>query len=190
MIVLPLIAALIFAFMNSRHWAFGMTGEDVWMGGLRALPEFMFGTLLHRAWRAGYFQRLPEVTPLLPLIVWLAVSVVPQDVSPLFDLAVVVFVCPLLIGLLMRGDAQTPAWFKPLGAISYPLYASHPAWIGLARYTPLFGLNQHPDPVRTLGVVAACLVTAWLLYRTLDPSGRAQRQGSGGILGRKSAIYG
>jgi peptidoglycan/LPS O-acetylase OafA/YrhL len=189
-IVLPLIAALIFAGINSRHWAFAMTGLDLQMGGLRALPEFMLGTMLRRAWRTGYFQRLPEVTPLLPLTVWLAVSVVPQGVSPIFDLAVVVFVCPLLIGLLMRSDANAPAWFTPLGAISYPLYASHAAWIGLARYTPLFGLNQHPDPVRALGVVAACLVTAWLLYRTLDPAARAQKPGSGGIFGRKSAIYG
>lgn len=182
-IIVPLAAALIFSGANPRHWAFGMTGLDVWMGGLRAIPEFMFGALLHRVWRAGYFQRLPMVTPLLPLAGWLAVSVVPQDVPPLFDLAVVAFVCPLLIGLLLRSDAQTPAWFTPLGAISYPLYASHVAFIVLARYTPLFGLNRHPDPVRAAGVVALCLATAWLIYRTLDPSARTRRRGSRPVLG-------
>ena len=108
------------------------------------------GALLYRAWRAGFFRRLPQVTPLLPLAIWLAVSVVPQGVSPLFDLAVVVYGCPLLIGLLLRGESQAPAWFTPLGAISYPLYASHQAWIGLARATPLFGLNHHPDLLRAL----------------------------------------
>jgi len=181
-IAVPLIAALGFAGANPRHWAFGMTGQDVWMGGLRALPEFMFGVLLYRGGRAGIFQHLPAVTPLLPLAVWLAVSVVPQDVPPLFDLAVVVIVCPLLIGLLVRSDAQTPAWFRPLGAISYPLYASHVAFIVLARYTPLFGLNRHPDPVRALGVVALCLGTALVLYRTLDPSADVRRRVSRPVL--------
>ena len=176
-IVLPLVGAFVFAGVNTRHWAFGMTGQDLWMGGLRAVPEFLFGALLHRAWRAGYFERLPQVTPLLPLTVWLAVSVVPQDVPPLFDLSMVALGCPLLIGLLLRADGQAPAWFTPLGAISYPLYASHPAWIVLARYTPLFGLNHHPNPVRALLVVAICLVTAWLIYRTLDPSARPRNRG-------------
>ena len=176
-IVLPLMAAFALASINTRHWSFGTTGLDLWMGGLRAVPEFLAGSLLHRVWRAGHFQRLPVVTPLLPLTVWLVVSVVPQDVSSLFDLAMVVFGCPLLIGLLLRGEVQAPGWFRPLGAISYPLYASHLAWIGLARYTPLFGLNHHPDPVRATGVVAACLATAWLVYRTLDPSGRRPRPG-------------
>ncbi len=171
-IVVPLIGAFVFAGMNSRHWTFGMTGQDLWMGGLRALPEFLIGSLLHRAWRAGYFQRLPVMTPLLPLLVWLVISVVPQDVTRWFDLVVVVLVCPLMIGLLLRGEAQAPAWFTPLGAISYPLYASHLAWIGLAQHTPMFGLNHHSDPVRALGVVALCLATAWLLYRTLDPAAK------------------
>jgi peptidoglycan/LPS O-acetylase OafA/YrhL len=187
-IVLPLMAAFVFAGINPRHWTFGMTGLDLWLGGLRALPEFLFGTLLHRAWRAGALQRLPVVTPLLPLAVWLAISVVPQDVPPVFDLVVVVLVCPLLIGLLLRGDFQAPAWFRWLGGISYPLYASHLAWIGLAQHTPLFGLNHAPDPLRALGVVAVCLTTAWLLYRTLDPAGRAGTRVSGAFLAQKPAM--
>jgi len=164
--------ALAFAGANVRRWSFGMTGLDLWLGGLRALPEFLIGVLLQRAWRAGYFQRLPVVTPLLPLTAWLVVAVVPQDVSILFDLAVAVLVCPLLIAVMVRGDDQAPAWFVPLGAISYPLYASHLAWIDLARHTALFGLDRHPDPVRALGVVFAGLLASWLLYRTLDPAGR------------------
>ena len=189
-IVLPLAAAFAFACVNTRHWSFGMTGLDLWMGGLRALPEFLFGTLLYRAWRAGYFQRLPLVTPLLPLTIWLAVSVVPQDVTPEFDLVMVVFGCPLLIGLLVRGQAEAPGWFTPLGAISYPLYASHLAFMGLARYTPLFGLNHHPDPVRALGVVAACLATAWLIYRTLDPSARTRKPGIKPLLAVNQPLLG
>lgn len=174
-ILLPLIAAFLFAGLNPRHWTFGMTGLDLSMGGLRAIPEFLLGALLHRLWLAGHFRRLPVMTPLLPLAAWLAISVVPQDVPPMFDLAVVLFVCPLLVGLLVRSDTQAPAWFAPLGGISYPLYASHLAWIGLAQHAPLFGLDRHPDPIRALGVVALCLATAWLLYRTLDPAGKVRK---------------
>jgi peptidoglycan/LPS O-acetylase OafA/YrhL len=155
---------------------------------LRALPEFLMGVLLERVWRAGHFQRLPVVPPLLPLTAWLAIAVMPQDFSILFDLAVVVLACPLLVGLLVRSDAQSPAWFVSLGGISYPLYASHQAWIALAQHSPLFGLNHHPDPLRALAVLAASLLTAWVLYRTLDPAGRTGTRGLARFLAGKPAL--
>jgi peptidoglycan/LPS O-acetylase OafA/YrhL len=182
-----LLGALAFAAANTRHWSFGMTGLDLWMGGLRALPEFLIGVLLQRAWRAGYFHRLPAITPLWPLAAWLAIAAMPQNLSILFDLGVAMLVCPLLIALLVRSDDIAPVWFAPLGAISYPLYASHLAWIDLARHTPLFGLNRHPNILLALGMVLISLLVSWLLYRVLDPAGRTADRRSARFLSAQVA---
>src|SRR5579872_5084839 len=45
--------ALAESLVNPRGWSFGMTGSDVWSGGLRAFPGFLAGVLLFRAHKAG-----------------------------------------------------------------------------------------------------------------------------------------
>jgi peptidoglycan/LPS O-acetylase OafA/YrhL len=166
------LAATFNSYGNPRGWSFGMTGGDVGLAGLRALPGFLAGVVLHRAYKAGWMARLPAMTPLLPVTAWLVIAVVPQGVTPLFDLATVALACPLLLALLVRGEAEAPRWFAPLGGLSYPLYASHLAWIYVARRTPLFGLEGGPDPLRATGVVLLAVGCAWLLYRTIDPAGK------------------
>jgi len=141
----------------------------VWWAATRALPEFLIGVLLRRAYAAGGLEKLPRVTPLLPLLAWLSIAVLPQGLSPLVDLAAVL-VSPLPIAFLVRGEGLRG--FALLGALSYPLYASHLAWIGLARHTPLFGLNDHANPLAASGMVVIALATAWLLSR-LDPAAPA-----------------
>jgi peptidoglycan/LPS O-acetylase OafA/YrhL len=155
------------AFVSSRGWSFGMTGADIWLGGLRAAPEFLMGVVLYRLHCAGAFLRLPQVTPLLPLTAWLTIASMPQGLSPLFDLGVVLLAAPLLVVVLARAEA--PGWFAPLGAVSYPLYATHLALIGLAQHTPLFGLDRGPRPLLAAGVVFFALAVAWAVHRLLDP---------------------
>jgi len=174
MIALLLAGAVVTSFSTHSGWSFGMSGLDVGLGGLRALPEFLMGALLFRAFRAGAFAALPAVTPLLPLGVWLVMAVQPQGLSPLLDFAMVVLTFPLLVALLVRGEAAAPAWFAPLGAISYPLYASHLAPIWLAWYTPWLGLDHGPRPVLAAGLVLAAMGLAWLLYRRVDPAAKAR----------------
>jgi peptidoglycan/LPS O-acetylase OafA/YrhL len=171
-IVLFMLPAIAFAGANARGWSFGMTGTDVGLGGLRAVPEFLIGVLLNRTYKAGHFVHLPTMTPVLPLIAWLAIAVLPQGLPILFDAAVVLLVCPLLIALLLRNDARAPRWFVAMGAISYPLYASHLAWIGLAQHTPIFGLSRHPEPLLAGGVVGLAVLGAWILYWTCDPAAK------------------
>jgi peptidoglycan/LPS O-acetylase OafA/YrhL len=176
-IVLLLGLATAESFVSPRGWSFGMTGADIWLGCLRALPEFLMGVVLHRALRAGLLERLPETTPLLSLAVWLAIASLPQGLSPLVDLAIVALACPLLIAALVRGESQVPRWFAPLGAVSYPLYASHLALIELAQHTPLFGLNRQPRPLLAAGVVLMALGMAWVIHLLVDPVA-ARKRGS------------
>lgn len=168
-------AAMTNSYLNPRAWSFGMTPADIWLGGLRALPGFMMGVVLYRVYRAGGLERLPVVTPLLPVTAWLVIAVMPQGLPPLFDLAVVLVASPLLVALLVRGESGAPHWFWVIGALSYPLYASHLAFVYLARRTPLFGLNGVPDPLRALGVVLLAVGCAWALFKTVDPAGKGRK---------------
>ena len=176
LVVVMLAIAIAFAHHNPRGWSFGMTGSDLWWAGTRALPEFLIGVLLHRAHEAGWLHRLPRVTPALPFLVWAAIAVLPQGLPPMVDAAAAALVFPLLVALLVRGEAGGPRWFGLLGAISYPLYASHLAWIGLAQHTPLFGLDHGPQPVLAACMVLVAMLGAWVIWRLLDPAGRKARQ--------------
>jgi peptidoglycan/LPS O-acetylase OafA/YrhL len=169
-----LAGAVAMSFSTDSGWSFGMTGLDIWLGWLRALPEFLMGALLYRAHRAGAFASLPAVTPLLPLAVWLVLAVQPQGLSPLLDFATVTLIFPLLVALLVRGEAAAPAWFAPLGAISYSLYASHLALIWLAWYTPWLGLDRGPRPILAAGLVLMAIGLAWVLYRLVDPAAKVK----------------
>lgn len=168
-------AATLNAYLDPREWSFGMTPGDLWLGGLRALPGFVMGVVLYRVYRAGKLERLPVVTPLLPIAAWLALTVMPQALPPLFDLAVVLIASPLLVALLVRGEGGAPGWFAVLGGLSYPLYTSHLAFVYLARRTPLFGLNGVPHPLQASLVVLVAMAVAWFLYRTVDPAGKARK---------------
>jgi peptidoglycan/LPS O-acetylase OafA/YrhL len=149
-----------------------MTGTDIWLGGVRALPEFLMGVILYRGYCSGWMSRLPVMTPLLPLMVWLVLAGWPQGLSPLFDLGIVGLACPLLIAALVRAEARVPTWFAPLGAISYPLYASHLAVIGLAQHTPLFGLDRGPRPLLAACVVLVALGLAETVQLLADPAAK------------------
>ena len=46
LIVVLLSLASYASFHSYRAWSFGMTGSDLWLGGLRALPEFLMGVLV------------------------------------------------------------------------------------------------------------------------------------------------
>ena len=177
LIVAALVFATMEAFVNPRGWSFGMTGSDIWLGGLRAVPEFLMGVVLYRGHQAGWMSRLSVVTPLLPLAAWLAIASLPQGLSPLFDLGIVVLACPLLIAALVRAEAQVPAWFAPLGAISYPLYASHLAIISLAQHTPLFGLDRGPRPLLAAFVVLVALGLAGTVHLLADPAAKWRKRG-------------
>jgi peptidoglycan/LPS O-acetylase OafA/YrhL len=174
LIAFLLLAAIGESLVNRRGWSFGMTGGDIWLGGFRTFPEFLMGVMLLRAYRAGRLAPLPAVTPLLPVAAWLAIAVLPQT-PPLLDAAIAILACPLLIALLVRGEAGSPGWFAPLGAISYPLYASHLAFISLARTTPIFGLVHHPDPARAVLVVLLALAAAWVIHLLAEPGRRSSR---------------
>jgi len=169
MVAVLWLLALAESLVNPRGWSFGMTGLDVWFGGLRALPEFLAGVLLFRAHKNGLLAHLPTLSPLLLVMIWPLVAVIPQSgPTPWLDAGLTLFVSLPLVALMVRNASPVPAWFAPLGGISYALYASHLALINLARETPLFGFDRHADPLMATAIVLLAIAIAWILHATLE----------------------
>jgi peptidoglycan/LPS O-acetylase OafA/YrhL len=162
--------ALMESLVNPRGWSFGMTGMDIWMGGLRALPGFLAGVLLFRAHQSGLLARLPALSSLVLVLIWPLVAVIPQSgPTPWLDAGLTLFASLPLVALMARNATLVPAWFAPLGGISYALYASHLALINLARGTPLFGFDRQPNPLMAICIVLLALVVAGIIHRFAEP---------------------
>jgi peptidoglycan/LPS O-acetylase OafA/YrhL len=155
-------AMAIAGYFTGLGWCVGMTRYDVFgYGLLRGVPGFLMGVVLYRLHARGFLAKLPHFSTGLLLTLWLCIAVVPAfSATPTFDAFAVVLLCPLLVALLIRSENSAPAFCKPLGDLSYPLYVTHPGIIMLAQGSPLFGLQRGPDPLRAILVVAACLAVA------------------------------
>jgi peptidoglycan/LPS O-acetylase OafA/YrhL len=168
----------VIGYAGDLGWCFGANASDVLTAPLRAIPSFLVGVVLFRAHRTGRLARLPAVTPLLPLIVWVVIAEVPTfGPTPTFDLIVATLVCPALVALAVRAPQTAPRPLIWLGAISYPLYASHLSLVFLARNTPLFGFDRGPDPLKAALLVAAAIGLAWIIHVAVErrPAGAAAR---------------
>jgi peptidoglycan/LPS O-acetylase OafA/YrhL len=157
------------AFTSSQGWAVGGRADDVWWTPIRATPAFLAGVVLFRAWRDGRFERFPTVSPAVLLGLWAVITEVPtHGPQPAFEAVAVILVSPLLVILLARSRDVAPKPFLWLGAISYPLYASHLSVVHLARFVPLFGLDQGPSVWRAVLVCLVALGLAHLVHRLVE----------------------
>ncbi|HET7086631.1 MAG TPA: acyltransferase [Rhizomicrobium sp.] len=152
-------------YFTGRGWCVGNGRVDVFTYGLlRGVADFSAGVVISRLHARNAFAKLPAVAPEILLLLWLCIAVVPTPgATPTFDAIAVILLCPLLVVMLIRSEHKTPAFAKALGALSYPLYVVHPGIILLAQFTPVFGLNQGPRPLRAAVVLALCIAAAWLL---------------------------
>jgi peptidoglycan/LPS O-acetylase OafA/YrhL len=169
-------AAALYGYYDPYGWCFGPRTTDVLLTPLRAIPAFLAGVVLYRAYRAGHFDRLPSVSPLVLVLTWTVLAEVPTNgPTPTFDLLVVTLVCPLLIALLVRAKEVAPAPFLWLGAISYALYASHQSLILLANQ--FLDFRSSPNPLEASLGVGGALALAWAIHRFVEqkPARRAEQ---------------
>lgn len=165
------LAMTVAGYFTERGWCVGY--QMLSLGLLRGIGAFLAGVVICRLYRRGAFDRWPKIAPELLVVLWLCIASVPTfTATPTFDAYSVIVLCPLLIILLLRADDQSPAWFRTMGDLSYPLYVIHPGLVLLARYTPLFGLDRNPAPLNGLIVVGLSILSAWgvtLLMRVRLP---------------------
>lgn len=105
----------------------------------------------------------------------------------LFDLGFILIGCPLVLFLGLRAAVGTPWLARLLGDISYPLYATHFAFMFAIFF--IHGALSHwrtnvvSLPV-TVAVIAALIGIAWMLARFID---RPVEEGLRRLLGRTPA---
>jgi len=165
---------LFYAVHSPAGWDFGAASVNFYMCPLRAMPAFLAGVLVYRAHRDGRLARLPALPVPAGLLAWVLIASVPASgPTPWFDALAVALAGPLLIGLQARSEGTVPRGLLWLGAISYPLYASHRALISVALDTPLLGTE--PGPLRGAMVAAAMLAVAAVIYYVVERAPRAAK---------------
>lgn len=155
------------AFELPVGWQIGTRHADFLLGGIRALGGFSAGIMVYRLYRKDLLRRLPSIRPEFLYAAWFAICTIPAPgFRLLFDAVAAGIVAPLIVALLVRGERAILKAFRRLGALSYPLYASHNAVLILSfmiiddiGYRPpmLFGA-----PLILAGALCLAWFVAWL----------------------------
>jgi peptidoglycan/LPS O-acetylase OafA/YrhL len=131
---------------------------DPLTGFLRAAFSFPVGVLIYR-----HHRSIPRL-PIPPVLTIVAVAIL--LLVPIQDLVVVTLLFPIAIALLARCDQQHRRSFSFLGALSFPLYATHypilQAGLGLEKHLPI------PGPIMGIALVAVAIAFAMAADRWLD----------------------
>ena len=139
-------------------WGGGWNGPSFWGGFLRVAWAYGAGMLLHRV-----LARPWRVPAIVPVALTLLIMLVPNFGLLMPRIAISVFVlCPLIVAL--AAGAEVPpalrgvaAW---IGAISYPLYATHHPLLLMSVYR----FEPAGIPGMTVAVVAVMLFATIVEY--------------------------
>jgi peptidoglycan/LPS O-acetylase OafA/YrhL len=109
-------------FSGHSKWGYSLP----WILSLapRELSCYLMGILLFRHYRDEPFGRLPfTAIALFPVVLWLA------TLNPVLEVAATLIAAPLII----RASLSLPntGWAVSIGAMSYPLYATHQTFLRL-----------------------------------------------------------
>lgn len=110
------------------------TNWDTSQAGLaRATAGFIAGILIFKAHKTRVFLRLPTIRPEIIYAAWFLTCSIPRNHPlPIFESAAILIMAPLSVAFLVRNDRPGPRLISSLGAISYPLYASHWAIVNMS----------------------------------------------------------
>jgi peptidoglycan/LPS O-acetylase OafA/YrhL len=149
----------------------GQSQSDVVLAVVRAAPSFLGGVLLYRFHESGRFSGLPAVWPIAPLGAWLLIAAIDLP-SCWLDLIAIGLLAPLSLVSLASRKTSTPRWALVLGALSYPLYATHDALVVFAGRSHVFDayLGHPAVPVTILAIL--CLALAEAVRRWYEPVAR------------------
>lgn len=135
---------------------------EFYSSSARAMTGFLVGVVLYRVHAANQLRRLPSVNPIAIYGVWLCICSVPFSwQAPIFEMVAALIIAPLAVALLARSEAPVSRAYLLLGQISYPLYISHFAVIGLFQLWLPPGTAK--NPALLLPMLVTALVLAWVI---------------------------
>ncbi|KMS50359.1 hypothetical protein V474_20820 [Novosphingobium barchaimii LL02] len=127
--------------------------QAFWLGLPRTMLSYSIGIFLFRKWRDAPPVSIPFVATIALLPVMLTKPFAASLAGGWFDIAFVILICPTLIA---GGLRHTTSWGTWLGAISFPLYATHYPILTLAHLagaSPLVGFAAT--------IVVAAMIQWW-----------------------------
>jgi len=166
--ILSAVMVLLVVVRAPQGWSVGEHNGEMVIGILRALAGFSVGIVIFRLHKAGSLRRLPAVRPELLYLFWmLACATSPMRYRAIYEAGVATVVAPVIIALLVRSERKMPRACNSIGALSYPLYASHFAGLIFASAMfDMFGLL--PGVWRTVPMVFVAIGMAEIVRRLSD----------------------
>lgn len=160
-------------FYNALHspfsWNAGTTETDMMAGIARAGLGFIAGVVVWRLQAKGRLAHLPAIKPELVYAAWFFVCAVPKPRAyPIFEGMAAAMIAPMAIALLVRGERPIPRLFLALGALSYPLYASHFTIVNLASIWLDREVERH-NALLALPMLISAILLAWLINHVSLP---------------------
>lgn len=144
--------------LGGRTWDFTKLPSGMIAGLGRAAVGFIAGVLVYRMHRRRVLAWLPSINPRAVFAIWFLICMIPPGrPTPILESVAAIIVAPLSVALLIRGERPLPRLYTGLGALSYPLYASHFVVFNLAAILFAHG------PVRYLSYIFPMLIAALLL---------------------------
>jgi len=149
-------------------WAIFRTGEGWGATHLvpatgRAVSEFLVGVILLRFFKVGRLNWLPSINPVLVFAGWFFVCSLPSGPSmSWFGVFVGTVGVPLALMFLIRTERGTPAAFRWLGRVSYPLYVCHFGIVWLAMSVLPRHVGRH-NIFWAVPMICAAIVAAWCI---------------------------
>ncbi|WP_407192934.1 acyltransferase family protein [Bradyrhizobium sp. STM 3566] len=145
----------------------GWTWPFIWMGAARVTFGFIVGVLISRSSLKAKPSTFACALGALALVAVLAVPV-SESLRPLYDCAAVLIGFPFLViwGASLQPPTRIQTACAALGALSYPLYATHLPLVVFARIAVYFAV-----PIAIwlpVFCLAICALALWL-GRTVDP---------------------
>ena len=144
-------------------WNFGDLTVTLLPGVFRALGGFAAGNLIYLVHKRRWTESLPRVSPYWVFGGWLLLCANPVN-SPATEIVSSVLIAPVVVALLVRGEREIAPVFRRLGAISYPLYASHLAVL-IATVLIVRHAGLGPNPLYAVFAAAAALALAEIIRR-------------------------
>ncbi|SDV50423.1 acyltransferase family protein [Chitinasiproducens palmae] len=167
--------ALIWMASTTGKFVGGFGWQTLWVAPFRLLPPFLMGLLVARVWRRLPACRIGFTWLALLLTGVIAAPVLPSidgiSLNGLFDALCIAVLFPLMVfaGIASPSNAATNACCRFVGALSFPLYATHMPFVYVyGAYVRSLGIDGPVLHVLDAAVVAALLLLAWLFHRFWD----------------------